>query len=115
MLCIQDSKVSQASVPLADGGKHTPCRPACYKAYGSSKEDAPACDVPGFEGTPMELLRHVSFVDCPGHDILMATMLNGAAVMDGAFLLIAANEACPQPQTSGETVSLPSIWCVHAA
>ncbi len=32
--------------------------------------------------------RHVSFVDCPGHDILMATMLNGAAVMDAAFLLI---------------------------
>lgn len=48
----------------------------------------------------MELVRHVSFVDCPGHDILMATMLNGAAVMDGALLLIAANESCPQPQTS---------------
>jgi translation initiation factor 2 gamma subunit (eIF-2gamma) len=28
-------------------------------------------------------------VDCPGHDILMATMLNGAAVMDAALLLIA--------------------------
>jgi len=27
-------------------------------------------------------------VDCPGHDILMATMLNGAAVMDAALLLI---------------------------
>jgi translation initiation factor 2 subunit 3 len=35
------------------------------------------------------LQRHVSFVDCPGHDILMATMLNGAAVMDAALLLIA--------------------------
>ena len=34
------------------------------------------------------LPRHVSFVDCPGHDILMATMLNGAAVMDAALLLI---------------------------
>lgn len=34
------------------------------------------------------LFRHVSFVDCPGHDILMATMLNGAAVMDAALLLI---------------------------
>ena len=34
------------------------------------------------------LIRHVSFVDCPGHDILMATMLNGAAVMDAALLLI---------------------------
>lgn len=37
--------------------------------------------------------------NCPGHDILMATMLNGAAVMDGALLLIAGNEKCPQPQT----------------
>ena len=45
--------------------------------------------------------RHVSFVDCPGHDILMATMLNGAAVMDAALLLVAGNESCPQPQTSG--------------
>lgn len=35
--------------------------------------------------------RHVSFVDCPGHDILMATMLNGAAVMDAALLLIGNN------------------------
>lgn len=40
------------------------------------------CDVVDCEGT-MQLMRHVSFVDCPGHDILMATMLNGAAVMDG--------------------------------
>lgn len=48
----------------------------------------------------MRLVRHVSFVDCPGHDILMATMLNGAAVMDAALLLIAANEPCPQPQTA---------------
>nr|AAW27605.1 SJCHGC00533 protein [Schistosoma japonicum] len=30
----------------------------------------------------------------------MATMLNGAAVMDAALLLIASNETCPQPQTS---------------
>lgn len=35
-----------------------------------------------------------------GHDILMATMLNGAAVMDAAMLVIAGNETCPQPQTS---------------
>ena len=85
-------------------------RPAAYKAYGSSKEDSPPCDVPGFEGAEMELLRHVSFVDCPGHDILMATMLNGAAVMDGALLLIAANESCPQPQTSGAPGT-----CLHSA
>jgi translation initiation factor 2 subunit 3 len=54
-------------------------------------------------GCKYSLVRHVSFVDCPGHDILMATMLNGAAVMDAALLLIAGNESCPQPQTSGFT------------
>ena len=48
----------------------------------------------------MELLRHVSFVDCPGHEVLMSTMLNGVSVMDGALLLIAGNEVCPQPQTA---------------
>ncbi|EPY19522.1 translation initiation factor 2 subunit 3 [Strigomonas culicis] len=47
----------------------------------------------------MQLLRHFSFVDCPGHEVLMATMLNGAAIMDAALLLIAANEPFPQPQT----------------
>lgn len=46
------------------------------------------------------LQRHVSFVDCPGHDVLMSTMLSGAAVMDAALLLVAGNEPCPQPQTS---------------
>lgn len=43
--------------------------------------------------------RAVSFVDAPGHEALMATMLSGAAIMDGAILVIAADEACPQPQT----------------
>ena len=46
-----------------------------------------------------EYERSVSFVDAPGHETLMATMLSGAALMDGALLLIAANEKCPQPQT----------------
>merc|ERR1712048_1555984 len=47
----------------------------------------------------MTLVRHLSFVDCPGHDILMKTMMAGATIMDGALLLIACNEFCPQPQT----------------
>lgn len=88
-------------------------RPQSYKAYGSSKEDSPECDAPGYEGAEMELLRHVSFVDCPGHDILMATMLNGAAVMDGALLLIAANESCPQPQTSEHLAAVEIMRLKH--
>ncbi|CAE5962747.1 unnamed protein product [Arabidopsis arenosa] len=88
-------------------------RPMCYKSYGSGKEDNPNCDVPGFENCKMKLLRHVSFVDCPGHDILMATMLNGAAIMDGALLLIAANEVCPQPQTAEHLASVDMMHLKH--
>jgi len=36
----------------------------------------------------------------------MATMLNGAAIMDGALLIIAANETCPQPQTAEHLASV---------
>jgi len=50
-------------------------------------------------GSPTEFVRAISFVDAPGHEALMATMLSGAAVMDGALLVIAADEPCPQPQT----------------
>lgn len=88
-------------------------RPASFKSYGSAKEDAPLCDVPGFESARMKLLRHVSFVDCPGHDILMATMLNGAAIMDGALLLIAGNESCPQPQTSEHLAAVEIMKLRH--
>jgi translation initiation factor 2 subunit 3 len=55
-------------------------RPGCYVSYSSDKEINPLCEREGCGGT-MDLLRHVSFVDCPGHDILMSTMLSGAAVM----------------------------------
>lgn len=72
-------------------------RPRCFSSSSSSTEDHPPCS---HCGTPTDLVRHVSFVDCPGHDVLMATMINGAAVMDAALLLVAGNETCPQPQTS---------------
>ncbi|KAG5506650.1 hypothetical protein JIQ42_06903 [Leishmania sp. Namibia] len=71
-------------------------RPICYQTYPSSQPDSTPC--PNC-GETMTLKRHFSFVDCPGHDVLMATMLNGAAIMDAALLLIAANEPFPQPQT----------------
>ncbi len=53
-----------------------------------------------------KLLRKVSFVDAPGHETLMATMLSGAALMDGVVLLIAADELCPQPQTREHLMAL---------
>jgi translation initiation factor 2 subunit 3 len=70
--------------------------PQCY----TTKKTCSHCK------SPTELLRVVSFVDAPGHETLMATMLSGAAIMDGAVLVIAANEKCPQPQTREHLTAL---------
>ncbi len=43
--------------------------------------------------------RHVSFLDAPGHETLMTTTIAASSILDGAVLVIAANEKCPQPQT----------------
>lgn len=56
-----------------------------------------------------KVLRRVSFVDAPGHESLMATMLSGATLMDGALLLIAATEDCPQPQTREHLMALQIV------
>ena len=58
-------------------------------------------------------LRKVSFVDAPGHESLMATMLSGATIMDGALLLVGANEQCPQPQTREHVMALQIIGVKH--
>jgi translation initiation factor 2 subunit 3 len=39
----------------------------------------------------------------------MATMLSGAAVMDGAILVIAADEKCPQPQTREHLAAIEAV------
>lgn len=54
-------------------------------------------------------IKKVSFIDAPGHETLMATMLSGASIMDAALLLIAANEDCPQPQTKEHLMALDII------
>ncbi|PKP55223.1 MAG: hypothetical protein CVT89_09090 [Candidatus Altiarchaeales archaeon HGW-Altiarchaeales-2] len=56
--------------------------------------------------TKTKFLRKISIVDTPGHESLMAVMLSGAAVMDGAILVIGANEKCPQPQTAEHLTAL---------
>jgi translation initiation factor 2 subunit 3 len=53
-----------------------------------------------------DILRRVSLVDAPGHETLMAIMVSGAAIMDAAILMVAANEPCPQPQTVEHLVAL---------
>ena len=78
---------------------------AFYRCPG---EEAPEC----FTSDPKsceakaELMRVVSFVDAPGHETLMAVMLSGTGLMDGAILMIAANEVCPQPQSKEHLMGL---------
>ena len=76
------------------------------------------CEPPvGYSTTPKcpnckkesELSRVVSFVDSPGHESLMANMLSGSALMDGAMLVIAANEKVPKPQTKEHLLALETL------
>jgi translation initiation factor 2 subunit 3 len=70
--------------------------PECY----STKPQCNNC------GQESDLLRVASFVDSPGHESLMANMLSGAALMDGAILVVAANETVPRPQTREHMLAL---------
>lgn len=70
--------------------------PDCF----TTKKECEKC------GAATEVIRAISFVDSPGHETLMATMLSGAALMDGALLVIGANENCPQPQTKEHLMAL---------
>jgi translation initiation factor 2 subunit 3 len=70
--------------------------PECYSTSPSCSRCSNTC----------ELSRVVSFVDSPGHESLMANMLSGAALMDGAMLVIAANEPVPKPQTREHMMAL---------
>ena len=72
--------------------------PECYTV----EEECP-------DGSESEPLRTVSFVDAPGHETLMATMLSGAAIMDGAVLVVSATEDVPQAQTEEHLMALDII------
>jgi len=72
----------------------------CEKCGKFTREKECAC---GGKAIPY---RYVSFVDVPGHEMLMATMLSGAAIIDAALLLVAANEPVPRPQTKEHLIAL---------
>ncbi|MDI6806604.1 MAG: translation initiation factor IF-2 subunit gamma [Candidatus Aenigmarchaeota archaeon] len=75
----------------------------CERGHYTTSKKCPIC----FKDC--QALRTVSFVDVPGHETLMATVLTGASLMDGAMLIIAANEKCPQPQTREHLTALEVV------
>ncbi len=66
----------------------------------TTQETCPYC------GGETEFKRKIAIVDAPGHETLVTVMLSGAALMDGAILVIAANEPVPQPQTYEHLMAL---------
>ena len=136
MICIEEPKQSQINIGMighVDHGKTTLTKALSGIWTDTHSEEmrrgitirlgyadttfrkCPECPPPtcfttqktcGVCGTATEVLRRVSFVDAPGHETLMATMLSGASIMDGAVLVIAANEICPQPQTKEHLMGL---------
>ncbi|MFA6036459.1 MAG: translation initiation factor IF-2 subunit gamma [Candidatus Micrarchaeia archaeon] len=68
--------------------------PKCAEPESYTRaEKCPKC------GATTAVQRVVSFLDAPGHETLMTTAIAASSIMDGALLVIAANEPCPQPQT----------------
>lgn len=76
----------------------------CEEPLGYST--TPRCNNCGSES---DLTRVVSFVDSPGHESLMANMLSGSALMDGALLMVASNERVPKPQTKEHLLALQTL------
>ncbi len=60
-------------------------------------------------GKKGKFVRKLSILDAPGHETLMATAISASAIIDGAVLLVAANEKCPQPQTKEHLMVLEAL------
>ena len=96
-----DEKVRNITIKLGYANakifKCNSCNPPnCYKS-ASSDTYVLLCE---YCESEMELINHISFVDCPGHNAYMANMLNGACVMDYTILVESiANDIIPAPQT----------------
>ena len=97
-------KLGYANVKIFKCKNYKCPRPSCYSSYSSLQMDEPVCkrhgcvDKNGLQ-YKCSLVRHISFIDSPGHHQLITTMFSGTSVTDGTLLLVAANETCPCEQT----------------
>ena len=100
------SEEIRRGISIRLGYAETECR-ECIECNApekyTTKLKCPEC------GKDTVLLRRVAFVDAPGHEVLMATMLSGASIMDGAILVVAANERVPMPQTREHLAAMDII------
>jgi hypothetical protein len=87
--------------------------PGCFTTMSGDDDDDPMSETttPACTscGSATCVVRHVSFVDCPGHHDLISTMLSGTSAFDAALVVVAANEAVPAPQTASHLAILTEL------
>jgi elongation factor Tu len=92
---------------------------AKYKAYadvakgGTVRDDTRVVTISAAHVEYETEKRHYAHVDCPGHADYIKNMITGAAQMDGAILVVAADDG-PMPQTKehvllARQVGVPAI------
>lgn len=79
--------------------------PQCYQHHPCTVMDTEC----GICNGPMTLEKHISITDTPGHQSLMATMLNGTCVMDTTILVESASNDGLAPQTKHHLLATKMI------
>ena len=85
--------------------------PMCYESYNSKKKKACCtyCKNNYNKNVEMELVKHVSFVDCPGHNDLLLTMMSGVSVMDHSVVVVAASDEIQEKRQLKEHISAANV------
>src|SRR3954471_2541297 len=65
---------------------------------GTIKDDTKIVTITASHIEYETVARHYAHIDCPGHADYIKNMITGAAQMDGAILVVAADDG-PMPQT----------------
>jgi translation initiation factor 2 subunit 3 len=79
--------------------------PFCYESFDSKKKKAKCeiCD------SNMDLIKHISFVDCPGHNDLLLTMMSGVSVMDHSIVVVSAADNINEKRQLKEHISAANV------
>ena len=85
--------------------------PICYESYNSQKKKAYCtyCKDNFNKKVDMELVKHVSFVDCPGHNDLLLTMMSGVSVMDHSVVVVAASDNIQEKRQLKEHIAAANV------
>ena len=108
IITLKDSKEKKKNITIKLGYANTKIykcdhceKPVCYQSFPSNTFTA-CCKICNAE---MKLVKHLSIVDCPGHNMLMATMLNGTCIMNNTILVESINSELPAQQSKEHLIA----------